>query len=280
MAEHEGRRGDLFMEQVEPVASMVPYMTCPGNHEWHYNFTNYRARFGGSMPGRQEDMFFSFDLGPVHFVSISTEFYYYLNFGVSQVVRQYEWVERDLASVDRAKTPWVVLYGHRPMYCTNDDRDDCTRFETRTRTGLPVLNWWGLEELMVQYGVDLAVWAHEHSYERLFPTYNRSVVASPDPHQPYLNPRAPVHITTGSAGCREHHDDFEKDHPAWSAFRSTKYGYTRMKVANSTHLYLEQVDVETEEQPVIDRVWVVQENHGPFTSLLPVTPPGPAEKVV
>ena len=41
-----------------------------------------------------------------------------------------------------------------------------------------------------------------------------------------------------------------------------------------------QVDVETEEQPVIDRVWVVQENHGPFTSLLPVTPPGPAEKVV
>ena len=21
---------------------MVPYMTCPGNHEWHYNFSNYR----------------------------------------------------------------------------------------------------------------------------------------------------------------------------------------------------------------------------------------------
>ena len=52
MAEHEGRRGDLFMQQVcrlwttggqvEPVASLVPYMTCPGNHEWHYNFTNYR----------------------------------------------------------------------------------------------------------------------------------------------------------------------------------------------------------------------------------------------
>lgn len=68
MAEHEGRRGDLFMEQVwqlvwwlvnywqvEPVASMVPYMTCPGNHEWHYNFTNYRwpGGPGGTCLGAQ-----------------------------------------------------------------------------------------------------------------------------------------------------------------------------------------------------------------------------------
>ena len=30
-------------DKVEPVASMVPYMTCPGNHEWHYNFSNYRS---------------------------------------------------------------------------------------------------------------------------------------------------------------------------------------------------------------------------------------------
>ena len=56
MAEHDGRRGDEFMEQVhpspracflhslqvEPVASLLPYMTCPGNHEWHYNFSNYK----------------------------------------------------------------------------------------------------------------------------------------------------------------------------------------------------------------------------------------------
>ena len=27
-----------------------------------------------------------------------------------------------LPKVDRSLTPWVVIYGHRPMYCTNDDR--------------------------------------------------------------------------------------------------------------------------------------------------------------
>ena len=28
-----GRFGDEFMRQIEPIAAYVPYMTCPGNHE-------------------------------------------------------------------------------------------------------------------------------------------------------------------------------------------------------------------------------------------------------
>jgi len=267
MAEHNGKRGDQFMAQVEPVASLVPYMTCPGNHENHYNFSNYRARFGNSMPRDEGNMYYSFDLGPVHFVSISTEFYYFLNFGIKQVLNQFTWLEKDLAKVDRSATPWIVVFGHRPMYCTNDDRDDCTKFETRTRTGLPLLHWWGLEDLLVKYGVDLAVWAHEHSYERLYPTYNRTIIPSPDPSLPYIDPRAPVHITTGSAGCREKHDGFLPQPQPWSAFRSSQYGYTRMKVVNDTHLYLEQVDVETVGQPVVDSVWLVQHRHAPFTGV-------------
>ena len=27
---------------------------------------------------------------------------------------------------NRAKHPWIITMGHRPMYCTNDDDDDCT----------------------------------------------------------------------------------------------------------------------------------------------------------
>jgi len=261
MAELDGLRGDIFMEQIEPISSMIPYMTCPGNHEWHYNFTNYKARF--NMPNDDKNMFFSYDVGPIHFVSVSTEFYYFLNFGLMQVKKQYDWIQKDLASVNRSLTPWIVLYGHRPMYCTNDDRDDCTFFQTRTRTGLPMLNMWGLEDLLYKYGVDLAVWAHEHSYERLLPTYNRKVVPSPDPEQPYTDPRSTVHITTGSAGCREKHDAFMKDPPEWSAFRSTDYGFTRLFVANSTHMRIQQVSVE-QDAKVIDETWLVQNNHGAF----------------
>ena len=42
------------------------------------------------------------------------------------------------------------------------------------------------------------MWAHEHSYERLVPTYARKVVPSHDPEMPYSQPRATVHITTGN----------------------------------------------------------------------------------
>ena len=41
-------------------------------------------------------MFYSWNTGPVHFISINTEFYYYLNFGASQLLRQYKWLINDL----------------------------------------------------------------------------------------------------------------------------------------------------------------------------------------
>ena len=34
--------------------------------------------------------------------------------------------------------------------------------------------FWG-EKLFYQYGMDMALWAHEHSYERLWPVYDRKV---------------------------------------------------------------------------------------------------------
>ena len=55
-----------------------------------------------------------------------------------------------------------------------------------------------LEPLFFQYGVDLIIEAHEHSYERLWPVYNDTVTA----HN-YINPQAPVHLISGAAGCNE-----------------------------------------------------------------------------
>ncbi|CAG2058314.1 unnamed protein product [Timema podura] len=87
----------------------------------------------------------------------------------------------------------------------------------------------GLEDLLYDYGVDLEIWAHEHSYERLWPIYNYQVYnGSLD--SPYSNPEAPVHVVTGSAGCSEFHDPFKSEQPYWSAFRSNEYGYNRLKV--------------------------------------------------
>ncbi len=55
-----------------------------------------------------------------------------------------------------------------------------------------------MEKLFYDYGVDLALWAHEHSYERLWPVYNLKVYNG-SANEPYNNPKAPVHVITGSA---------------------------------------------------------------------------------
>ncbi|CAN0374108.1 unnamed protein product, partial [Ectocarpus sp. 8 AP-2014] len=124
------------MDQIKHVASTVPWMVGVGNHERDYPTTSESpARqelsfFTGTdsggdcgvptafrfiMPGAAEEPmadspWYGFDFGPVHFTVMSTEH----NFSVGS--KQYAFIKEDLAGVDRAKTPWIVFAGHRPMY--------------------------------------------------------------------------------------------------------------------------------------------------------------------
>lgn len=175
------------------------------------------------MPDSNENLMYSFNLGPIHFVGFSTEVYYFLNYGLKLLVNQYEWLENDLIEANkpanREKRPWIVTFGHRPMYCSNANDKDCREMSTLVRVGLPITHFFGLEDLFYKYGVDVELWAHQHSYERLYPIYNYQVMNG-STESPYVNPKAPVHLVTGSAGCKEGHAPFIKDAPEWSAFRS------------------------------------------------------------
>nr|XP_014351713.1 PREDICTED: iron/zinc purple acid phosphatase-like protein [Latimeria chalumnae] len=228
------------------------------------NFSNYRNRF--SMPGDTQGLWYSWNIGPAHIISFSTEVYFYLKFGQDLIFRQYEWLKRDLEEANKPENrrlrPWIITMGHRPMYCSNNDHDDCTSVLSYVRVGrldtTPPAP--GLENLFYQYGVDLELWAHEHTYERLWPV-NNTKVFNGSKDQPYVNPKAPVHITTGSAGCREKHDSFIPKPKEWSAFRNSDYGYLRMQILNSTHLHLEQVS-DDQDGKVIDDTWLIKDKHG------------------
>lgn len=50
----------------------------------------------------------------------------------------------------------------------------------------------------MKHGVDLTIWAHEHSYERLWPIYNRKIYNG-SYEEPYRNPGSMTHVITGSA---------------------------------------------------------------------------------
>lgn len=258
------RVGDQFMRQIEPIAAYLPYMTCPGNHERAYNFSNYKARFTMPRFEETENMFYSWNIGPVHFISVNTEAYYYLGYGLDPLSNMWQWLVQDLEEATRpevrAQRPWIILYGHRPMYCTTLDMDDCFKKNCTLRVGLS--GEYGMEELLYSYGVDLAVWAHEHSYERLYPLYQYTVLNG-SVEAPYTNPKGPVHFTTGSAGCSEKHSFFIPLQFEWSAFRSVMYGYTRITVHNDTHLYWEQTS-DAKDGEVIDSVWLIRDEHVPY----------------
>ncbi|RWS03441.1 iron/zinc purple acid phosphatase-like protein [Dinothrombium tinctorium] len=201
---NNARVGDEYMRRIEPIAANLPYMVCPGNHEYKYNFSNYDNRFSmiNQADGTISNHFYSFDICPAHIISFSTEFYYFTKFGTGQLLTQYQWLENDLIEANkpknRAERPWIITMGHRPMMCSNENGDDCTKKESRVRKRMPLTREYALEDLFFKYGVDISLWGHEHSFERLWPMYNMKVYNG-SLEQPYKNPKAPIHIISGYA---------------------------------------------------------------------------------
>jgi acid phosphatase type 7 len=99
---------------------------------------------------------------------------------------------------------------------------------------------YGLEELFFSHRVDMYICGHEHIYERQWPVHDNKILNG-SVSSPYTNPKAPVYIVTGSAGCRERNSKIVPNPPAFNAFSNNDYGYTRMQIFNASHLYLEQV---------------------------------------
>ncbi|KAE9551639.1 hypothetical protein FO519_005137, partial [Halicephalobus sp. NKZ332] len=251
---YNGERGDLYMQNLEPLASRVPYMVVAGNHEDDgKNFSHYQNRF--TMPG-YDNQFYSFEIGPVHFVTISTEYYgYFYKYSQEPVLHQYNWLQEDLKKADgnREKIPWIIGFQHRPFYCSNENTIECKAFEnTLIRTGYEEMP--GLEPILNQYGVDLEFWGHEHSYERFLPVNDRTVYNNSG--NPYHNAPAPTYIISGSAGCYTPKTGFRNPIPA-SAFRSVDFGYSLMTVYNHTHINVQQISVE--KGGVIDEIWLVKD---------------------
>ncbi len=105
------------------------------------------------------------------------------------------------------------------------------------------LNDWknDLDALFYKYQVDVALEAHQHSYEATWPVFNGTVYNG-SLAAPYTNAKAPIHIVSGGAGCDEHTDTFGPTGLGpWSAFRSSTYGYGRLTAYNHTHLHWQQM---------------------------------------
>ena len=169
--------------------------------------------------GSGDNMYFSWEQGFVHFVSMNSETAIDLaDFDEDEI----SWLIENLKSVDRTRTPWIIVHFHRPMYCNSDS--DCDNPASRLKSEA--------EAIFYEYGVNLVITGHLHSYERSYPVYNGTLVTTS-----YKSPGAPVYLIQGASGNREGNKGQYpplSELPDWTAATAVDIGYGVMTVTRDT----------------------------------------------
>lgn len=263
-----GRTGDKFLNVIQPMAARVPYMTIPGDHELfqrsrdHYRFRFSTPNAGWPMPLNQ--VWYSLDAGLIHFVCLSTEVFFT---DKANLDHQLRWLNEDLAKVNenRVEQPWIVVLGHRPMYCSvNDDSEDCRKENSLVRANL--------EDIFYKNGVDLFISGHQHLYERTYPVYKNKVLAYNN-----INPKATIHLVVGSFGNQYLTEFSSKPGGPWSADVVSAMEmeiYGKLTAYNKTHLFWSAN--KAMDNGVVDKAWIIQNHHGPFEQVSFPNPLGEA----
>ncbi len=235
-------------------------------------------RFKGMPTGGRTDgcMYYSYQVGPAHIISLAS--FYPGGFAPSSPLTQ--WLAKDLASIDRAVSPWVLVSLHAPWYNSNmAHQGDGESMRAQ------------LEAMLVKGGVSAFFTGHVHAvsartvcpppsphastpprstqhcpccpashappssqsplsplsqYERSYPVVNNAVVA----------PGAgPVHFNIGDAGAGLYTS--WKPTPAWSAFHSAAFGHGEFQMLNATHALWTWHRNSDGEDTIADSVYVI-----------------------
>ena len=163
------------------VFNWLPFWPSPGNHDYNtvweesaffgipYSniaFEDHKGPYfdmvhvptqaeAGGYPSQYE-LFYSFDYGDVHFLSLNSEVYDFTQ-TFSGINQMKQWIEQDLMQNTRTFT---VAYFHQPPYSKgshdSDDPQELVMKAMRERV-VPLLE---------DYDIDLVVCGHSHVFER------------------------------------------------------------------------------------------------------------------
>jgi hypothetical protein len=281
-----GFRGDAWYFCMEEIVSVKPMMISIGNHEFegspfgvYCNESTYcegrylnqtaGALVAGSASGSDTNLYYSLDVELVHFVNLDAM--PYLGLGSPAVEQaQVAWLEKDLASVDRAKTPWLIVITHVPMYCSaaNLEKREVEEPVEGGRGSAPPPPYSGcdgsggqamlddFEPLFLQYGVDLVSFGHVHAYESMWPIANGTARK-----RSYNAPDAPVYLLTGAAGPPGDPETFSNP-PDFSRKTLSEWSYGKVTVWNATHLTYQHII--NANGTLFDEWTIYQPNHAAF----------------
>lgn len=210
----------------------------------------YAQRVGRSLPTASSGgstFYYAVSTGPVRWISLSFESPW------SAGSPQHAWAAAQIASVDRAATPWVAVLIHRPLYSSNN------------------LTWPSWDEMRAAYeplfvgaaggaaggrpAVDVVIGSHVHVYERAWQVAANGTYVVRD----YAGMTTPFYVLSGSAGCIEGSTPFLGAPPAWSAARfgeDEAFGVVTLAFVNETHLREAFVDAHGGAER--DSAWIVR----------------------
>jgi len=196
-------------------------------------------------------MFFSYNYQNIHFIAISTETDYpgspkKENFGNHK--DQLKWLEEDLVNANlpenKQKRPFIIVYGHRPMYTGNE-----AVFNIPIGYSKEVKK--SFEPLFKKYNVDIFFNGHVHDYQRNYPVYNDEVTS-----RNYNNPTSTIHILSGAAGNKEGLNPVTNS--TWLAFGAKEFGFGIVDVVNNTQLIW--TFYKSSNMEVLDKITINKDN--------------------
>jgi acid phosphatase type 7 len=263
---------DNWMNWIENISDSMAYMVAPGNHESEchspecllhssrrkalQNFSAYEARW--SMPsqhsGGNTNMWYSFNLGLAHYITIDTETDFpgaaEEHHGDSGVLPAggfgrpgefLQWLEQDLkeANANRKVRPWIFVGGHRPIY---------------TNSGTVGVLQKTFEDLMLKYNVDIYFTGHKHHATRSWPIGHNGTVTG----HSYMNPEGLVHLVAGGAGCDEYHKPKNHSLPPQLATEVDYLATGVLTIYNSTTLHFDLI--QSSDLKVVDSFTMVKEH--------------------
>jgi hypothetical protein len=163
------------------VFNWLPFWPSPGNHDYNtvweesaffgipysnIDFEDHKGPYfdmvhvptqaeAGGYPSQYE-LFYSFDYGDVHFLSLNSEVYDFTQ-TFSGINQMKQWIEQDLMQNTRTFT---IAYFHQPPYSKGShDSDDAQELVMKAMRERVV-------PLLEEYDIDLVICGHSHVFER------------------------------------------------------------------------------------------------------------------
>ncbi len=178
-----------------------PLMIASGNHDTTYKsgsnvlYKHFNNNIPSQVGNTENGYFYSFVYGNTKFIMINTNV---LNLGYL-TSSQYDWLVEELSN---NSSQWTIVTMHHPLYSVGRYGNSTEREDQKTRT---LALRTQLNDIFVEYGVDLVLQGHDHNVSKTYPIANGSMVKTSDKQLKNgilyeVNPQGVIYIMNGPAG--------------------------------------------------------------------------------